>query len=153
MEGKEIEIRKKLDQLGVIQKKTQGVYTGGAINKPGSLSKREIQQQVIISLQDDCSLLQKTADLLKSRRDKIEKYIMDHEEHANAKGFYNASKVLRDTVDNVTKIDEMKGQTLQEISDMVTMISEKLRVNREKLQPIVSFLNTTAIWFILDSNS
>lgn len=94
-------------------------------------------------LQYESLILQRTMDILKSRHQNIEKFMSDQEEKANAKGFHNAKKTLEDTVENVTKIDEMKGQTLQEISEMVTKITEKLKVERERLQPMIQKLKST----------
>ena len=93
-------------------------------------------------LQYESLILQRTADILKSRHKNIEKFMSDQEEKANAKGFHDAKKTLEDTVENVTKIDEIKGQTLQEISEMVTKITEKLKVEREQLQPMVRGLHS-----------
>ena len=50
----------------------------------------------------------------------------------------------------------MKGQTLQEISEMVTKITEKLKVERERLQPMVrglhKFIHTQLVHICTWSN-
>ena len=117
----------------------------------GSSEQSEIQEKMkeqkrlekhLSYLQYESLILQRTADILKSRHKNIEKFMSDQEEKANAKGFHDAKKTLEDTVENVTKIDEIKGQTLQEISEMVTKITEKLKVEREQLQPMVRGLHS-----------
>ncbi len=106
------------------------------------LAEQERLKRNVSEMQHESLILQRTVDILKSRHHNIEKFMAEQEELANAKGFHHAQKRLEDTVKSVAEIDEKKGQTLQEISEMVTKITEKLNVERERLQPMVSLSNT-----------
>lgn len=101
------------------------------------LAEQERLQRYLSDMQHESLILQRTVDILRSRHHDIESFMSEEEERANAKGFHKVQATLKNTVDNVAEVDVMKGQTLQEISGMVTKITDKLKIERERLQPMV----------------
>ncbi len=102
------------------------------------IAEKEKLERLVSELKHGSLLLTQTAEILKNRQSTIELKMTTEEQNSNVKGFHSAQKALKDTVENVNKIDEIKGKTLEEISGMVTKITEKLKVERERLQPMVS---------------
>lgn len=155
MKEKKLEVQKKAKQLKTLQhqvddhKRTfdeinlsakEEIKTSNEASVLESkLAEQKRLKQHISEMRHESLILQRTVDTLKSRHHNIEKFMSEQEEQAKAKGFHNAQKTLQSTVKDVAKIDVMKGQTLQEISEMVTKITEKLKVQRDKLQPMVRF--------------
>lgn len=141
---KESSLRMKVKQLSALKEKNKTLnYESTDDNdvEISELKKRAVEkeklEQYALDMHHDYLLLQKTADVLKSRCRKAELLIANQEEKADAKGFHQTQKTLKETLQNVAEIDEMKGLTLQEISEMVTNMTETLKVQRERLQPMV----------------
>ena len=81
-------------------------------------------------------------------RDNLRQAKEEREERAGIKGLTSIQETLKCVKQNTEKVNREKGETLQEISDMVTEMTERLRKDRENLQPKVSSTIRRDISFI-----
>ena len=112
-------------------------------------SKERLQQKInerkninreISDMQYESLVLQRTVDILQNRLQSFHQYVTEQEEQGNVKGFHRVQEEILEVEQHEAAIDEKKGQTLQEISDMITKMTEKLKIERERLHPLVSFM-------------
>ena len=109
-----------------------------------SLREKKIQYErtnkVISNLQSETLVLQGTEDILQKRYNDVCEFIETREERGGVKGYRQTKSRLEKTKETTAKVDELKGHTLQEISDMVQEMVKHVEEKRDKLQPMVSVL-------------
>ena len=136
----------KADQLCVLQEEVNTIRDKEISIKEDSSLDDELRVKVeeqkslekqLEQLQDESQSFQNDVDELKRRQRFLENERYADEQNADAKGFHKAQKTLQDTIENDNEVNELKGDTLEEISGMVTKITDKLKVERERLQPMV----------------
>ena len=94
----------------------------------------------ISNLQSEALVLQRTEDLLRKHHRSVDEDIKIREEKGGVKGYQEAKSIMHTTEETSAKVDELKGSTLQEISDTVQEIVKSVEEKKEKLQPMVSEL-------------
>ncbi len=154
--AKKKELTKERDVQEIMErfKKLQGRLTFLASNGREKVMKKSsvdvnhtpFQQKVderdrinneISVMQNESLELQRTIDIWQTRLHNIQQSITEKEEQGNAKGFHKVQEEILQVEQHEAEIDERKGQTLQEISDMITAMTEKLKIERDRLQPLV----------------
>lgn len=106
-----------------------------------SLKEKQIEhkrmKQAITDLQSESLVLQWTEDILQKRHHNVGEIIKTREEKGGVKGYQQTKSRLENTKQNAARVDELKGHTLQDISDMVQEMVKNVEEKREKLQPMV----------------
>lgn len=162
LKAKEIDLQKKRNQLISMKKRvkqlesTQDTNISGTVELPDGtilqgeetirhlesckeiLKQHEARKQHISSLHYESLVLDRTVTVLQGRHGNIEEFLKQQEEKAGVKGFHETQERLQHAEREKEEVDQMKGETLQEISDMVTEMTDILKREREKLQPMVS---------------
>ena len=95
------------------------------------------KKQELSDMQYEASILHRTEDLVKGRHDNIEEFLKRREEHAGVEGYHAIQNESHDVQETTTKINDVKGETLREISEMVKEMAKTLNDSKEKLQPLV----------------
>ena len=142
-------VQEKQKQLNELQNKLNAkMQTGNTTNlNPISntnfdqlqqkLDKRDRIKVDISDMQYESLVLERTVDILRNRLHDIQESLSEEEKKSNVKGFHSVQDEIMETERHEAEMDERKGQTLQEISDMITKMTKKLKVERERLQPLV----------------
>ncbi len=103
--------------------------------------KCQLQDEVqnkISKLQSENQVLAGTLNALYRRHSNIEEFLKKQEEKAGVKGYRETHEKILDTEKRAEEVNRLKGETLQEVSDMVTEMTSRLKRDRKKLQPMVS---------------
>ena len=110
--------------------------------------EEEARKKLVFDLTNEVDALNRTISGLKEKRDNLRQAKEEREERAGIKGLTSIQETLKCVKQNTEKVNREKGETLQEISDMVTEMTERLRKDRENLQPKVSSTIRRDISFI-----
>lgn len=91
---------------------------------------RDMKQE-LSNIKGEIAILNRTEDILKSRDSNLEELVKDLEKKLGIIGFRDVQKDLEDVSAAKGSIDEMKGQTLEEISKIVQEMNEKINQKKE----------------------
>lgn len=97
------------------------------------LEKEAERKKVLSDLKDQIQGIDEVILGLKAKHESAAQFLEEREEKAGAQ------EKLRKVEIDAEEVNKVKGETLQEISDIVTEMTETLRGEREKLQPMVRF--------------
>ena len=169
LKAKERELQSKRDQLDVTKKRvaqlrsklagsTAEIKVTGPVELPdgrilrGSeiqrhvdscrdvLIQEDVRKKLISDLTNTNNAMEGTISELKAKHTNARQFLETREEEAGVKGFHAIQETLQNVQKDTEEVNKTKGETLQEISDIVTEMTEKLKREREKLQPMVSCL-------------
>ncbi|GMI29563.1 hypothetical protein TeGR_g1113, partial [Tetraparma gracilis] len=98
-------------------------------------AKEELQK-----IQQESVVLHRTEQILKGRDRNLEEFLRQQEAKAGVTGYRDAQSRLEMASEQTAEMDDMKGQTLDEISDLVKNITEKLEEKKTKLKPLIKEL-------------
>lgn len=90
---------------------------------------------ILIKLENE--ILKRTEETLKNKFIKVEDFINKEEKKAGVGGYRDTKTQLVNTSCKTVEIDRVKGQTLEEISEMVKTIANTLGKKKGLLQPMV----------------
>ena len=90
------------------------------------------------TLQQEIQVLDRTITLLRSKHQVVDEYLKKQEVDAGIEGFHEIRSKKQIVEKDAVEINLLKGETLREISNIVSKMTEKLKIEREKLQPLVS---------------
>merc|ERR1711916_312469 len=85
-------------------------------------------------------LLQRTEMILKSRHKNLDDFLADLERKQGVEGFRETQRELVEMTEKAAEVDQMKGQTLDEISAMVDQIGREFKSKQAQLQPLMAEL-------------
>jgi intraflagellar transport protein 81 len=105
-------------------------------NKYKSL-KTELTQ-----LQSESVVLNRTEQILKARDENLSEFMAQREQEKGVSGYQNTEKELQEISKKKTSTDREKGQTLEEISKIVTDINIALKDRKNKLAPQIKELRS-----------
>ena len=94
-------------------------------------------QQEIDKLREDISKLKSTEGELKDQHNAILEQYHEDEEKAGVVGFRDVNEQLEQTSKQTVSLNELKSQTLDEISSMVQQIAHTLEEKKQELEPKV----------------
>jgi intraflagellar transport protein 81 len=77
-------------------------------------------------------ILQRTEQILRSRDEHIEEFLAELEKKKGVAGFHTAQDNLEKVSERKEVLDEEKGKTLQDISDMVGKLISTIQVGESK---------------------
>lgn len=102
------------------------------------LVERNLKQTEIGNLQREVSVLSRTKDVLDCEFQESAQLVRDFEEKFGVQGFSEMEAKIEDLTRQKGKIDEVKGQSLEELSLIVQNLSAKIAEKQGKLQPLVN---------------
>jgi intraflagellar transport protein 81 len=97
--------------------------------------KEELQK-----IQQESVVLHRTEQILKGRDRNLDEFLKQEEAKAGVSGYRDAQSRLEMASEQTAEMDDMKGQTLDEISDLVKNINQKLEEKKTKLKPLIKEL-------------
>ena len=78
-----------------------------------------------------------TEQTLRKRNSRIEDFLKQQEQSAGLEGFRDTQEKLENDSEKVADVDDIKGQTLEEISALIKDMTMKLEGKKEHLKPLV----------------
>ncbi len=100
---------------------------------------REMKQELAL-IKNETAILKRTEDILKSRDTNIEELLQDLEKKHGVAGFREVQKNLEHISMAKGNIDELKGQTLEQISKVVQEITDQINSKKALYKPKVTQL-------------
>mmetsp|Transcript_25225 Transcript_25225/g.39030 ORF Transcript_25225/g.39030 Transcript_25225/m.39030 type:complete len:698 (+) Transcript_25225:1608-3701(+) len=113
------------------------------LERAEKLKKYKQATSRLAELQAESVVLQRTEQTLRGRIDNLEEFMKLQEERAGVAGFRDAQQTLEATSEQTAEIDEVKGQTLEEISAIIKSITMKVEEKKDKLKPKIIALKET----------
>jgi len=113
------------------------------LERAEKLKKYKQATSRLAELQAESVVLQRTEQTLRGRIDNLEEFMKLQEERAGVVGFRDAQQTLEATSEQTAEIDEVKGQTLEEISAIIKSITMKVEEKKDKLKPKIIALKET----------
>lgn len=107
----------------------------------------EEKQREISFLTEENSGLDKTIATLNERHENLDDQLRKEEEKAGVNGYHDAQEQLKRVEKDSGEVNKVKGETLQEISEIVSEMTEILKNEREKLHPMVRANYETLMYF------
>lgn len=97
----------------------------------------------LAELRAESIVLQRTEQTLRGRVHNLEEFLKVQEERAGVTGFRDAQQTLEAASEQTAEIDEVKGDTLEEISAIIKSITMKVEEKKDKLKPKIIALKET----------
>ena len=96
----------------------------------------------LTQLQSESVVLNRTEQILKARDENLSEFMSQREQEKGVSGYQNTEKELQEISKKKTSTDREKGQTLEEISKIVTDINIALKDRKNKLAPQIKELRS-----------
>lgn len=100
----------------------------------------EFQSKIKNVVKENASL-DDTLELCRSKYTQFQEFIKVQEERAGVKGYHDSQQAMSNIEKQSLTVNQVKGNTLQEISDIVEEMRKTLKEKRALLQPLVSFID------------
>eukprot|EP00761_Pharyngomonas_kirbyi_P002801 gb/GECH01002805.1/.p1 GENE.gb/GECH01002805.1/~~gb/GECH01002805.1/.p1 ORF type:complete len:680 (+),score=221.75 gb/GECH01002805.1/:1-2040(+) len=101
----------------------------------GKKSKYQKLRTELSEMQSEHGVLSRTEDILASQLEEVQTRLNQLEEEKGISGYRRTQYTLEDVSMEKSNIDKKKGKTLEEISEIVTEINEKIQAEKERLAP------------------
>jgi intraflagellar transport protein 81 len=101
------------------------------------LTERNAKQEEINHLQREVSVLIQTKEILDAEYQESTRLVKDFEEKFGVQGFSEMEARIEDLTRQKGQIDQVKGQSLEELSMIVQDLSSKIAEKQGQLQPLV----------------
>nr|XP_026241829.1 intraflagellar transport protein 81 homolog isoform X3 [Urocitellus parryii] len=98
------------------------------------------KHQVIAEFKAECGLLQWTEELLKQRHENIQHQLQTIEEKKGISGYSYTQEELERVSALKSEVDEMKGRTLDDMSEMVKKLNSLVSEKKSALAPVIKEL-------------
>ncbi|KAB0355848.1 hypothetical protein FD755_017919 [Muntiacus reevesi] len=98
------------------------------------------KHQIIAEFQAEFGLLQRTEELLKQRHENIQHQLQTIEEKRGISGYSYTQEELERVSALKSEVDEMKGRTLDDMSEMVKKLNSLVSEKKSALAPIIKEL-------------
>ncbi|GMH57494.1 hypothetical protein TrST_g3952 [Triparma strigata] len=102
--------------------------------------KYKLQKTALAGLRAESVVLHRTEQILKGRDRNLEEFLTQQEAKAGVSGYRDAQSKLEMASEQTAEMDDMKGQTLDEISEIVKKINGQLEEKKTKLKPLIKEL-------------
>ena len=100
----------------------------------------KVAKATLASLRAESVVLHRTEQILKGRDRNLEEFLNQQEAKAGVTGYRDAQSKLEAASEQTASVDDMKGQTLDEISEIVKTINQNLEEKKTKLKPLIKEL-------------
>ena len=128
-----------LQASGVQAKGKMDLKKYGAIVRD-KIEKYKRMREELASLRAELVILQRTEAIVKDRDKNIEEFLSDLEKKKGVEGYRATQQSLEDMTQQTAAVDQMKGATLEQISQLVEQIGREFRNKQAQLQPIIAEL-------------
>eukprot|EP01135_Chromosphaera_perkinsii_P007956 Nk52_evm28s1073 gene=Nk52_evmTU28s1073 len=98
------------------------------------------KKAILNNIRSELGVLTRTEEILKSRDSNVQEVLSDLEEKKGVKGFHSAQENLEKVSSMKGKLDEQKGQTLNDMSMMVDEVMKTINDKKTQLAPIIKQL-------------
>ncbi|XP_033126976.1 intraflagellar transport protein 81 homolog [Anneissia japonica] len=98
------------------------------------------KRQVLAELRAELGILTRTEEILKQKDDAIQKNLSVLEAKKGISGYHDTQEELEKVSTMKSELDDMKGRTLEDISDMVQRLNAKIASKKSDLAPIIKEL-------------
>lgn len=99
--------------------------------------KSKIAKAELAGLRSESVILHRTEQILRGRDSNLEEFLKQQEAKAGVSGFRDAQSKLEAAAEQTAEMDDMKGQTLEEISELVKKIQQNFEEKKTKLKPLI----------------
>ena len=96
----------------------------------------------LTQLQSESVVLNRTEQILKARDENLSEFMSQREQEKGVAGYQKTEEELQQISQKKTVTDRQKGQTLEEISKIVTDINIALKDRKNKLAPQIKELRS-----------
>ncbi|XP_045152650.1 intraflagellar transport protein 81 homolog [Echinops telfairi] len=98
------------------------------------------KHQIIAEFKAEFGLLQRTEELLKQRHENIQRQLQTIEEKRGISGYSYTQEELERVSALKSEVDEMKGRTLDDMSEMVKKLNSLVAEKKSALAPVIKEL-------------
>ncbi|XP_012586672.1 PREDICTED: intraflagellar transport protein 81 homolog isoform X2 [Condylura cristata] len=98
------------------------------------------KHQIIAEFKAEFGLLQRTEELLKQRHENIQQQLQTTEEKRGVSGYSYTQEELERVSALKSEVDEMKGRTLDDMSEMVKKLNSLVAEKKSALAPVIKDL-------------
>ncbi|NXK85803.1 IFT81 protein, partial [Formicarius rufipectus] len=112
-------------------------YVNKLRSKNTLYKKRRLE---IAEITAECGILQRTEELLKQRHEAIQQQLQTTEEKKGISGYSYTQEELERVSAVKSEMDEMKGQTLDNMSEMVKKLNAMVAEKKASLAPVIKEL-------------
>ncbi|KAK2837703.1 hypothetical protein Q5P01_014915 [Channa striata] len=112
----------------------------GKLRSKGTVYKKKRQE--IAELKAEYGVLQRTEDILKQRQDIIQQKLQTVEAEKGISGYSNTQEELERVSAIKSELDEKKGRTLDDMSEMVKKLNSMIVEKKSALAPIIKELRS-----------
>ncbi|XP_068101352.1 intraflagellar transport protein 81 homolog isoform X2 [Hyperolius riggenbachi] len=136
----------------IAQKSSQARDTDGSEMLRGDEFKRYVsklrskslvfkkKRQELADFTAECGVLQRTEQILKQRLDNLQQQLQGVEQKRGISGFSDTQEELERVSVLKSEVDEIKGRTLDEMSDMVKKLNSMIADKKTALAPVIKEL-------------
>lgn len=107
------------------------------------IEKYKRMREELATLRNELVVLQRTEAILKTRDAKIDEYYLQLEEEKGIKGARDEQIKVGQLTIATAAVDQEKGATLEQISQLVEQIGREFKNKQAQLQPIITELKVT----------
>lgn len=145
LEEKEQDVRQQSRQSG-----GSGKINKKELKRYGAIVKEKIEiykkmRDELSSLRSELVILQRTEEVLKSNDANLEQFLADLEKQKGVEGYRDTQRAIIEMTEKAAEIDQVKGLTLEEISEKVELISREFRRKQSQLQPLIAELKASVL--------
>ncbi|KAI8590958.1 hypothetical protein BDZ88DRAFT_412911 [Geranomyces variabilis] len=140
--------------LAELEKKKEASAAQGARMPKGEEFKRYVaelrtkstvykrKKAELSSLTAEFGVLQRSEEILRSKQQGMEDSLTAMEKRHGVAGFHAAQETLEKVSEHKAEVDEAKGRTLEEISAIITKLTNNINEKKNQLSPVIQELRT-----------
>ncbi|XP_018412221.1 PREDICTED: intraflagellar transport protein 81 homolog [Nanorana parkeri] len=98
------------------------------------------KRQELADLTAECGVLQRTEQILKQRHDSLQQQLQAIEQKRGISGYSDTQEELERVSALKSEVDEMKGRTLDDMSEMVKKLNAMIADKKSALAPVIKEL-------------
>ncbi|XP_072271992.1 intraflagellar transport protein 81 homolog [Pyxicephalus adspersus] len=98
------------------------------------------KRQELADLTAECGVLQRTEQILKQRHESLQQHLQAMEQKRGISGYSDTQEELERVSAIKSEVDEMKGRTLDDMSEMVKKLNAMIADKKSALAPVIKEL-------------
>ena len=115
------------------------------LKKYGAVVREKIEKykkmrEELSNLRAELIVLQRTEQILKSRHKNLDEFLIELEKQRGIEGYRETQRQMIEMTEKTAEIDQLKGSTLEDISQMVEQITREFKNKQTQLQPLIQEL-------------
>jgi intraflagellar transport protein 81 len=100
----------------------------------------KIKKQELLAVSTELGILNRTIEILSSKEENLNKLVLVFEKKMGIVGYNEAKETLEKVSERKEKVDDAKGKTLAEISNIVSELVATIEQKKTKLAPVIQQL-------------